>query len=187
MLGAGPLSVFIGQRLHKTGEQVTFMGRDSHQLTRLFKQGFKVTLGRPDDEMVLSQAGARTAEALIAIDDDPELVLAVCRIAKSKFDIPNLVALADQPDLVSSLKHVGVHVVQGTLATALAVEGALHYPTAFELLADLDSGMDLTDGVVRNKNLAGRQLRNVRLPGGVLVMGVKKGRGGPGAQRRHGP
>jgi Trk K+ transport system NAD-binding subunit len=43
------------------------------------------------------------------------------------------------------------------------------------MLADMDSGVDLIDGVMTNRALAGRSLRRVRFPGGVLVMGIRRG------------
>lgn len=174
ILGASQLAAFLGERLRKTGESTTFVAGDNRQAQRLRKMKFKVLVGDPDDEQVLDQAGAPHASALIAISDKPEVVLKACQLAKNQFAIPDVIALADEPKAARQLEELGVRVVRPAMATALALEGALHFPAAFEMLMDLSYGVELIDAVLLNRSLLGLPLRKLRLPGDVLVLGVKR-------------
>jgi Trk K+ transport system NAD-binding subunit len=68
-----------------------------------------------------------------------------------------------------------VRVVQPQLATALALEGALHFPSAFDMLADQTDGVEIREGVLNNPPLDGRLLRRIQMPGDVLILGMRRG------------
>ncbi len=174
IMGTDQLAVFLGERLVRTGEQVTFVTGDGQQLARLRNRKFNVVLGQPEDEETLDSAGASRASALIAVFGNPEIKQEACRLARMRFGIPNVIALADEQGLVTTLEEMGVNVVQSSMATALALEGALHFPSAFKMLTDLTEGIEFAEGVMLNRALAGRPLRRVRLPGSTLVLGLRR-------------
>ncbi|MFQ5700505.1 MAG: TrkA C-terminal domain-containing protein [Acidobacteriota bacterium] len=64
-----------------------------------------------------------------------------------------------------------VRVVQPAMAVALALEGALHFPTAFGMLLDQRDDVDLLDIPLGNPEFVGRPLRSVRFAGNALVVG----------------
>jgi Kef-type K+ transport system membrane component KefB/Trk K+ transport system NAD-binding subunit len=174
ILGTGQLAVLLGRRLRQAGESVTFIGRDDAQLEHLRREGLQAVLANPDHAQTLAQAGSSTARALIAVSNDPAAVLEACHLARERFQIPILIARADDPQLIRELQGLEVRVIQPTMATALALEGALHFPAAFNMLMDKTDDVELADVPLRNQALAGRSLRQVRLPGNVLVMGIRR-------------
>lgn len=97
ILGANQLAVFLGDRLRRTGESIVFVARDNRQLAHLRRMKYRVVVGQPNDEGVLDQAGVSNASALIAIPDDPQIGLKVCRLARERFGIPHVIALAGIP------------------------------------------------------------------------------------------
>jgi Trk K+ transport system NAD-binding subunit len=68
----------------------------------------------------------------------------------------------------------GIRVVQQQLATVLALEGAVHFPAAFDMLANPDDGVVVREAILRNALLDGLPLRRVRLPGDALVLGLRR-------------
>jgi Trk K+ transport system NAD-binding subunit len=140
----------------------------------LEKLGFPVVQGDPENTQVLEQAGLPQARALIAITNASQAVVRVCCLAQERYGVPVVIARAEEPALVQELKSSGVRVVQPTMATALALEGALHFPTAFSMLAEQSDDVEFLDVPLRNHTLAGRPLRQVRLPGNALVMGIQR-------------
>lgn len=175
ILGTEPLAELVGGRLRQHGEQVTFIGRDEGMLRQLNEAGYRVVFGSPGEEHVLEQAGAGEARALVALTNDPAIVIHVCRLARERYQIPTIVARADDPLLVQDLHTLQVQVVQPALATALALEGALHFPAAFNMLLDKSDDVDVIDVPLHNPMLAGQALRRVRLPGNALVLGIRRG------------
>jgi Kef-type K+ transport system membrane component KefB/Trk K+ transport system NAD-binding subunit len=174
VLGTDFLAELLGKRLLQDGEPVTFIGRDVVRLEKLRASGSAVVSGPPDDEQVLRRAGAEQARALVALSSDPAVVMRACRQAREVFQMPAIVARADEQEQVRSLQTLGVQVVQPTMAMALGLEGALHYPAAFSALIDKSDQFDFADAPLGNPELLDRPMRQLHLPGKALVLGIRR-------------
>jgi len=174
ILGTDFLAELLGKRLLQDGEPVTFIGRDVVRLEKLREAGCAVVSGPPDDEQVLRKAGAEQARAMVALSSDPAVVACACRQAREVFQIPSIVARADEQEQVRSLQELGVQVVQPAMAMALGLEGALNYPAAFSALIDKSDQFDFCDAPLRNVELLDRPIRQVHLPGKALVLGIRR-------------
>jgi Trk K+ transport system NAD-binding subunit len=174
ILGTDQLAVLLGQRLRDSGEEVTFIGRDQSMLGQIERSGFRCIQGQPDDAEILAQAGLDRARGLIAISNDPQVQVAVCQMARERFGVPVVIARSDDARTVAELQAMQARVVQPALATALALEAALHFPAAFGMLLDKRDGVDFIDVPLSNPALHGRALRHVRLSGNALVLGINR-------------
>jgi Trk K+ transport system NAD-binding subunit len=174
ILGTDQLAELLAGRLQQDGEAVTFISPDGRYGEHLSQSGLRVMNGNPLDAQVLDRAGACQAQALIVTSNAPETVLGACRLAQERFQIPRIIARADDPHLIRQLQHLQVQVVQPALATALALEAALRFPATFKMLIDKGDKMEVVDVPLRNPALAGRSLQQVRLPGDALVLGLRR-------------
>lgn len=174
ILGTDQLAMLLGQRLRKSGEKTTFVGRDQQQIEVLAQSDFSGIAGNPQDVSVLEKAGIANAKALIAVTNDAALIVTVAGLAKGQFQVPLVIARADDPQTVQRLQGMDVRVVQPAMAVALALEGALHFPSAFGMLMDKEDNVDIVDVPLWNEAIAGQPLRRVRLPGNALVLGVHR-------------
>jgi Kef-type K+ transport system membrane component KefB len=136
LVGLGELSALLAERLRQCGEQVTLVGRDRGRIEEMKRRDLPVIEGKPTDPSVLDRAGASSAGALVSLAAQDEIDLAVCRLAGDRFGIPNRVAMVSDQTIAAQMNNQGVRVVQPQLATALALEGALHFPSAFDMLAN---------------------------------------------------
>ncbi len=174
IVGTSQLAAFAGERLRRTGEVVTFIGHNRAELAALKKKNFPVVEADKVTTRVLAAAGAERADAVLALAEDQAEVRRVCQLAAKKFGVPNVVAWAEKAALADDLGQMGVRVIQPSMAAVLAVEGALHFPATFQLLTDLSGNMELAEVRLHNPRIAGRPLSRIRLPGGVLVLGVRR-------------
>lgn len=174
LIGLGQLSILLAGRLRQAGVQVTLVGTDAHRVVETARRGFTVVEGDPMNPRVLETAGAESAAALIAASSPDRLNLAVCRLAQERFEIPHLIALASDPAVAEVMSGLGVRVVQPQLATALAMEGALHFPATFDMLANPAEGVTVREAILTNRLLDGRPLRRIRLPGEALILGLRR-------------
>jgi Kef-type K+ transport system membrane component KefB/Trk K+ transport system NAD-binding subunit len=174
LVGLGEIPVLLAERLHNAGKEVTLVGTDQVQVRRLRKRKLKVVKGDPALLRTLRSAGADTAEMLMAVSTYDEVNLAACRHAHETFGVPSLIAQVSDAVAAEEMSEMGVRVVQPQMATALALEGALYFPAVFDILADPADGMEITEVALRNPSLAGEPLRNVRIPGDALVMGLRR-------------
>jgi Trk K+ transport system NAD-binding subunit len=151
------------------------VGLSPERVEEIKRRDLPVIEGSPADPSVLERAGAASAMALVSLTADDEMDLAACRLAGDRFGIPNRVAMVGDQAVAAEMSHLGVRVVQPQLATALALEGALHFPSAFDMLANHTDGVEIREGVLNNPPLEGRPLRRVQMPGDVLVIGMRRG------------
>ncbi len=174
LAGLGQLPTLLAQRLSLNSEPVTLVGTDARRITALRRRNLTVVDGDPTDPTVLQRAGAESVAALMALSSPDAVNLDVCRLARDTFDIPHVIALASDPVIAERLSELGVRVVQPQLATALAIEGALHFPATFDMLGDRTDNVTVREAVLSNRLLDGHTLRRIRLPGGALVLGMRR-------------
>lgn len=174
ILGTDQLAILLGQRLKQAGEEVVFLGRDQEQLRELSTIGIRSVLGDASDPEVLRKTNIAEARGLIAVTGSTELILSVCRRAREEFNVPAIIARADDPATIAELTRLDVKVVQPAMAVALALEGALHFPAAFGMMMNQGDNVSMVDVPLRNRELAGRSLRRIKLAGDALIVGVHR-------------
>ncbi len=104
--------------------------RDQEQLRHLSTIGIRSVLGDASDPEVLRKTNIAEARGLIAVTGSDDLILSVCQTAREEFNVPAIIARADDPATIARLTRLDVKVVQPAMAVALALEGALHFPQA---------------------------------------------------------
>lgn len=174
IFGTDQLAVLLGQRLRRNGEAIRFIGLHPENIADLKVKGFDTISGDPTQLDVQEQAGMGSARALICLSSDKQAVTAVCQTATGHWQVPQVVARTDDPAFVQRLQRMGVQVIQATLAVAQFLEVALEYPTALTLLTDHTDDVEVRDLVLTNAAFSGKALRQVRLAGNVLVIGLQR-------------
>jgi Kef-type K+ transport system membrane component KefB/Trk K+ transport system NAD-binding subunit len=122
----------------------------------------------------LEAAGANHVRVLLDLTAYSEETLEVCQLGKEKYDIPLVVSRIADVELIPRLQEMGVMVIQPELATAMALEGAIRYPTAFDVLVHQNENIDVTEIEVMNTSFTGSRLGEIRLPGDTLVLSLKR-------------
>lgn len=174
VVGLGEIPILLAERLRQTGEHVTMVGRDRSRKRQLQRRDLVFVEGDPTTPEVLEAAGAATAAALIAVSTYDEVNLGTCRLASERFGIPHLIAQANDTHIATQLADYRVRVVQPQLATAIALEGALHFPAAFDMLTNHADGVEIREIALNNPRLDGKLLRWVLLSGDALVLGLRR-------------
>ena len=174
LVGLGQLPILLAERLRQSGEQVTLVGTDRTRVSEVKRRGLTVVQGDPVDAEVLRAAGAELAKTLIAAGSVDDVNLAACWLAREIFGISHLVSLASDPTMAAQMSEHGIRVIQPQLATILALEGALHFPATFDMLSDPDDGVIVRETRLTNRTIVGRPLRRIRLPGGALILGLRR-------------
>ncbi|HPJ97054.1 MAG TPA: monovalent cation:proton antiporter family protein [Syntrophales bacterium] len=175
VVGFNQHTALLIERLLREGERVSVLQAVGDPCHEPYCQGAKVRMGDPLDARLLESLGAETAAGLVTALNDPRADVAVCRLARERFRIPVVVSRADDHGQMKELADLGVKAVQPSLATALALEGALRYPAAFDMISELSDGTELGEAAVRDSRYQDKPLGEVRLPGNALIMGIRRG------------
>jgi Kef-type K+ transport system membrane component KefB/Trk K+ transport system NAD-binding subunit len=171
LVGGGDLAGLLAQRLVQRGKtDLALVGECSGRVYEAL-DSCVLTFEEALNQETLTAAGAETAEALVAVDTDEEINVRVARMARETFGIPNVIAVASSRERYRALRALGARWVQPSMALLLALEGALEFPLAFDLLARM-RGVKVREATLRNPELADQTLQEIHLPGGALVMGI---------------
>ena len=174
LVGLGEMPVLLAKRLMQAGTQVTVVGMNRGRKRGSRRQDLPVVEGDPGDPQILADAGAASARALVAASTYDETNLQACRLAVQEFKIPYLVAYARDPAIAAQMVKLGVRVIRPQLATILALEGALQFPAAFDMLTDHADGVEVREVELSSTQFANRLLRQIRLPGDALILGLRR-------------
>lgn len=175
IIGQDQLVEFIVERLLPTEEPITIICPDISR-EQAFRQ-LPVTLitGCSGTAEALQQSNADTARVLIDLTSTPQETVEVSRLSREVHAIPLVISRVSDVELIPQLQSMGIKVVQPALATAMALEGALRYPTIFDLLLDQDrDNINVSEVSLGNTKLAGVPLRQIRLPGDALILSMQR-------------
>ena len=174
IVGQDQLAEYIIERLKNSGEAVAAICPDENRVSAFQELGVKILDGCDGLENALDEAGAATARVLLDLTPDSQDTLEVCRLGKENFDIPVVVSRIADVELIPQLQEIGIKVVQPELATAMALEGAIRYPTAFDVLVNENDDIDVTEVTVGNPRYDKRRLGDIRLPGDALILSLNR-------------
>ncbi len=175
VVGQDQLAEYIVERLRREDESMTVICPDQSRIKRFQELGAAIVNSCESYDEALSEAGAAQARVLLDLTADADETLEVCRLAKRKYDIPAVVTRISDVELIPRLQEIGIKVVQPELATAMALEGAIRYPTAFDVLAHEAEEIDVAEVSVTNPQFSGMTLGEIQLPGEPLILSLQRG------------
>jgi Kef-type K+ transport system membrane component KefB/Trk K+ transport system NAD-binding subunit len=176
ILGQDLMTEYLVERLIPTGENITIICPDQSRLPAFEKFPINLISDCGSIPDALQKSEAFTARVLIDLTTTVEETLEVCSLARDEFEIPIIISRISDIELIPRLRDFGVRVVQPALATAMALEGALRYPTIFDLLIQkTDQDIDVTEVTVTNIHLSNKPLRQLQLPGDTLILSMQRG------------
>jgi trk system potassium uptake protein TrkA len=143
LVGGSKTVYFLARQFVRRHYHVTVINRDPVR-AREIAQDTKATvvLGDGTDVNRLEEAGARSADAILAMTNHDQDNLVACQIAKKIFSVPRTIALVNDPDNEPIFKQLGVTVAFS--ATRL-IGMILDQETNFE---DITAFMPLAQGRV---------------------------------------
>lgn len=175
IVGSAPHARLLAQRLSEHGELVSVITRNQHLYEEIVGLGIDVVLveemGREED---LVKAGIGDAWAFVSMLANPQESLALTRHVKDDHGIGTVVAHVQNAQDGEAFKDEGISVVDPSLSTVIMLEAMVRHPHAFSLLAELDIDSHVVDVRLTSSAFAGRQLREIPLPGDALVLAVER-------------
>lgn len=171
--GSAPHARLLAQRLNDHGELVSVITRNEHLYGEIAGLGIDVVLvedvGREED---LVKAGINEAWAFVSMLANPQEALALTRHVKNHHGIDTVVAHVQNAQDGEAFQNEGIRVVDPSLSTVIMLEAMVRHPHAFSMLAELDMDSHVADVRLTSSAVAGKQLREVPLPGDALVLAV---------------
>lgn len=111
LVGGNKTVYFLARQFVQRKYHVTIINRDPVRARQLVKRtNATVVLGDGTDALRLEEAGARQADAVLALTSHDPDNLVICQIAARRFGVSRTVAIVNDPDNEDIFQRLGVHV-----------------------------------------------------------------------------
>jgi len=182
IVGGGKVGLNLARELIRNGQEVTLIEGDRRAYLRIEQElEHAVQYGDGTELWVLERAGIQRADLVVAVTGDDEDNILICQVAKEKYLCDRIIARCNNPRNLQHFKLLGI--VPAVSATDLILNLIEHEVPGHGLvhLLDLpDEQLEIIEvEVVKGAPAEGRQVSELGLPDGSLVISVLP-RGGGG-------
>jgi Trk K+ transport system NAD-binding subunit/Kef-type K+ transport system membrane component KefB len=116
----------------------------------------------------------KKADALVCLLTDYENYR-ICELALEKIGIKKYVVRLNERNNFERFHQIGARIVDPSTAIVGLLDHFVRSPIAASLLLGLEKGQDTIDIELRNPDLHGMALRDLRLPAETIVLSIKRG------------
>ena len=179
--GAGKVGWNLARELMEKEHEVTVIENERRRyLTVEQELEHAVQYGDATELWVLERAGIQRADLVVAVTGDDEDNLLICQVAKEKYLCDRIIARVNNPRNLETFKLLGIQ--PAVSATDLILRLIEHEVPSYGLVHLLDlpeERLEIIELVVSDgAPAAGREVQQVELPEGSLVISVLREGGG---------
>jgi len=171
ILGAGSLGVTVAQQLRAHGDRIQFLAADQEEEKTIRDAELPFLEANSEGFEAIKPASVRSA--LILYDDDLKN-LALSREARAA-GIKDVIAQVRDPQQLPEFDAAGVKTFSPALERATMVSMMARSPDVLDLLKTTTDDRAAREVFVSSRQAAGRKLRDLSLPGDLLVLAIRRG------------
>lgn len=174
ILGAGKVGRSLAYRLQDRMHMTILMDNDMEAVEKARAQGLTAHFYADLSEAALKKAGIEKCDVMVAATNMDKVNFDACMIARRSFNISNLVARIGNPDNQNIFKEHDIKPMDASNASVVAIENLMYRPLMYGLLSHEIPGVEVVEVKVTNRELHGKRIMNIELPGNALVLLVRK-------------
>lgn len=174
VIGAGELGVQVAEQLRAHHEPVVVIDSDERRIARARERGLEAVTAHPDRPDPGAAPHLETARAAVCTYEDAEMGYRVCRTARTTYGIQHIVAQVSDPKDLARFQELGVTTMNAVLDRAALLVLLVRNPDLYMLLSRTDDDKEICEVTLSNKAHIGRTIRQLRLPGDVLVLALRR-------------
>jgi trk system potassium uptake protein TrkA len=163
---------FLARDFGRRRYQVTVVSPDPGEAATLARQvEATVMVGDGSEPAVLEAAGARRADAVLALTPNDPDNLVVCQIAQRSFGVPQTIALVNDPDNEAVFQQLGVSIAfSATRILGTLIEGHTIFEDMATVAPMAEGRVNVTEVTLSERSpAAGQSLSALRLPPDSLI------------------
>ena len=180
IIGASETAIHLAEKLVDNDIDITLIDKSLRKCEKAAGRLRKATVihGDPTDKILLLEEGLKNIDALVSMSKDEAFNILIALLAKV-YNTPKVISLIDKTTLKPMIETVGIDLAVSV--KNLAVEAILQEVEHLEILRTVTlHGGDLMvfeTKVARRSVAVRKQIKNIRLPKGVLIVGLlRKGK-----------
>jgi Kef-type K+ transport system membrane component KefB/Trk K+ transport system NAD-binding subunit len=170
LLGPGNLGITVAQQLSAHGDQVQFLVTEQQEENKLTEVGLPYLPFRMDQLEKLHPA--LVDSALVLYDNDQKNYQLATDLRK--IGIKDVIALVRDPELLPDFEKEDLKAFSPALERATMVSMMARSPDVLDLLKTSSEERAAEDLIVRSRHAAGKKLRELNLPGDLLILAIRR-------------
>lgn len=174
ILGIEPQTEALAETLQTQGWQIQLADIDSSRVEAAQARGLPARALDGLSRESLTLAFPEPLDAWVAMLPDDSLNERACRIAYEHLGAQRLIVRLNKMTNAAAFRELGAFVVDTTSAMINLIDQAVRAPRSAALLMHQDATRDLVQVTMRNADLDGLPLRDLRLPPGVLLLDIAR-------------
>jgi len=171
IVGGGEMAYFLSLSFISKGYVVTIINRHAEECTQLARKlRATVVHGDGSSPKILEEAGAHLADAVLAVTSQDQKNLVICQIARMKFDIPQTIALVNDPENETVFRKLGIQAISTTRILSNLIEQKTGFDEIVNLIPIEEGKINVTE-VALNEDSAilGKSMQELALPENALI------------------
>ncbi len=170
ILGTGSLGITVAQQLQAHGDRVLFLPVSEEDESILQEAGLTILESPAANLETLNPAAIQSA--LVLQDDDQGNL----ELAEKLRDagVKAVIARVKDPQLLPEFQEQGIKTFSPALERATMVSMMARSPDVLDLLTTTSEDRASREVMVRSRRVAGRKLRELNLPGDLLVLAIRR-------------
>jgi Kef-type K+ transport system membrane component KefB/Trk K+ transport system NAD-binding subunit len=174
VIGAGELGLQVARQLQAHHEEVVVVDADRERALRAIQHGFPLVVATADEPQPELDYVLRRTRTAICTYNDTELSYRICRFLRTAYGIASIVAQVAEPKELPRFQELGVTTLNPAMDRAAMLVLLARHPATLALLSRTDNGKEVWEVVMGNDALEGRTLRELSLPGDVLIVALRR-------------
>jgi trk system potassium uptake protein TrkA len=179
--GGGKVGWNLARELIEKGHEVTLIEQQRRRYLIIEEElEHAVQYGDATELWILERAGVQRADLVVAVTGDDEDNLLICQMAKEKYLCERTIARCNNPRNLQHFELLGIQ--PAVSATDLILRLIEHEVPQYGLVHLLDLPAERLEiieiEVTQNAPAAGKQVKDVAIPEGSLVISVLRGGAG---------
>ena len=167
VVGGGKVGYYLAAELLQQGHEVLLVEKDQDRAHRIAEElGNVVLAGDGCETSVLSEAGVRRSDVLVAVTGDDEDNLVSCQVAKVHFRVPRTIARINNPRNERIFRTLGIDVtVSATSILMSLIEHEMPQRALLHLLSIQASGVEFVEArLAAGSPPVGKAISDLALP-----------------------
>ncbi len=171
--GSNDLAFQVARDLQAHGDEICFVETDEEAAEQITEQGFEIEYRISNLTGCIDALPPNQIDAFIALEVSDKKNLAACQAARAR-GIEHVITFVIEPILLPDFKKMGVQTLTPSIHRSSLLALMARNPAIFELMTSTTDDRDLRELILMNPDLHGKRLSEVRFPGDLLVLAIRR-------------
>lgn len=174
IIGANELGLQVASQMRLHHEPVLLIDDIKDNVERASLNNFNARLIDYDKNKKEFSELLESTCVLICTISDPNINYWICNLAKNDFNIERVISYVEKTTELDRYEQIGIETMNAAIDRAVFLALIARNPAMYSLLTRTDDNKELAEVSIMNPEFHNKKLRNVVLPGDVLILALRR-------------